>query len=447
MNVYLFELDSVRNSKEEIEVGQRAIFREIVLFGNSVILTYNQLTDSSAFFACLKDEESYEAMIKLCELGFVKVSLYKSQRTAAQYILQHLERMRGNDFVFSLLPLGKGDEEVFNDLSNALHYSDLRLLKEKALEFENREKYTLLYRYVKLILALSRHDNATLPENKGSYKTMMEYLDIAEKVFVEGEGEVKGKCRDGITLLREISKGEEVANLNRRSYWYKLIEKTADKRRVPAKAVIDLCYNFALEDSISNVEKSYVAGDSASFREAFEDEMKILLKYGTDVEKSTGHTGGSESLSKVRALNWPLAVSMISRNMDYLKGDYDSKILMGKQLSREEREKIQLKRWRAVTRKSLWHRFLIALIYAFFFGIVSYVVNWIQGFVTTGLEGGIDIAGKIVIEAISVLVFGIISSLLFRKFNLPDILETMESVRQGISEQLLVRRTRKEEKI
>ena len=42
--VYLYELDSVRNSKKEIVLGQQALFEEIVK-GNTVVLSYNQLTD------------------------------------------------------------------------------------------------------------------------------------------------------------------------------------------------------------------------------------------------------------------------------------------------------------------------------------------------------------------------------------------------------------------
>ena len=39
--VYLFELDSVRNSKAEIERAQKALFEEIILNGNSVVLSFN----------------------------------------------------------------------------------------------------------------------------------------------------------------------------------------------------------------------------------------------------------------------------------------------------------------------------------------------------------------------------------------------------------------------
>lgn len=48
--VYLFELDSVRNSPQEILWAQWAMFREVALKGNRVVLSFNQLTDSERLF-------------------------------------------------------------------------------------------------------------------------------------------------------------------------------------------------------------------------------------------------------------------------------------------------------------------------------------------------------------------------------------------------------------
>ena len=53
--VYLFELDSVRATLREMEIGQQAMFEEIVVNGNRVVLSLNQLTDSQAFLAAVRD--------------------------------------------------------------------------------------------------------------------------------------------------------------------------------------------------------------------------------------------------------------------------------------------------------------------------------------------------------------------------------------------------------
>ena len=70
--VYLFELDSVRNSKKEIQRGQQALFEEIVKKGNTVVLSFNQLTDSEAFLCAIRDEKAYEQMVQLFALGAIK---------------------------------------------------------------------------------------------------------------------------------------------------------------------------------------------------------------------------------------------------------------------------------------------------------------------------------------------------------------------------------------
>lgn len=49
--VYLFELNSVRNSKAEIERAQKALFEEIILNGNSVVLSLINYLILVAFFA------------------------------------------------------------------------------------------------------------------------------------------------------------------------------------------------------------------------------------------------------------------------------------------------------------------------------------------------------------------------------------------------------------
>lgn len=53
--VYLFELDSVRKTDKEIIAGQKALYTEIVENGNIVVLTFNQLIDSRAFFMFIFD--------------------------------------------------------------------------------------------------------------------------------------------------------------------------------------------------------------------------------------------------------------------------------------------------------------------------------------------------------------------------------------------------------
>lgn len=55
--VYLYELDSTRISPWEIDRGRKALYEEIVMRGNRVVLTFQQLTDSKIFLELLKDKK------------------------------------------------------------------------------------------------------------------------------------------------------------------------------------------------------------------------------------------------------------------------------------------------------------------------------------------------------------------------------------------------------
>ena len=61
--VYLYELDSTRISPWEIDRGRKALYEEIVMRGNRVVLTFQQLTDSKIFLELLKDKKDFEIIV------------------------------------------------------------------------------------------------------------------------------------------------------------------------------------------------------------------------------------------------------------------------------------------------------------------------------------------------------------------------------------------------
>lgn len=101
--VYLFELDSVRKTDEEIIAGQKALYNEIVNNGNIVVLTYNQLVDSRGFFSLLKDSEYQKYFIKLFENGAIRISQYGDIRSLSQYLINSVESEK--QFIYSALPV------------------------------------------------------------------------------------------------------------------------------------------------------------------------------------------------------------------------------------------------------------------------------------------------------------------------------------------------------
>lgn len=128
MLVYLFELDSVRNSEKEIKIGQQALFEEIVINGNQVALSFNQLTDSESFLQMIENEKTYPEIISLFRCGALKVSRFRKYRTASQYIQDAIDKCVAKDpnaFLFSGLPVKCTDIELLKVLKDALVYEEV----------------------------------------------------------------------------------------------------------------------------------------------------------------------------------------------------------------------------------------------------------------------------------------------------------------------------------
>ena len=87
--VYLYELDSTRISPWEIDRGRKALYEEIVMRGNRVVLTFQQLTDSKIFLELLKIKK----ILKLLHL-YLKMERYDCQNIVIytrerEYVLLH----------------------------------------------------------------------------------------------------------------------------------------------------------------------------------------------------------------------------------------------------------------------------------------------------------------------------------------------------------------------
>ena len=121
--VYLFELDSVRKTDEEIIAGQKALYNEIVNNGNIVVLSYNQVVDSRGFFSLLEDESYQYNLIKLFENGAIRISQYGDIRSLSQYLINSVASEK--EFIYSALPLKSTQRRLLALIKRSLQYSDL----------------------------------------------------------------------------------------------------------------------------------------------------------------------------------------------------------------------------------------------------------------------------------------------------------------------------------
>lgn len=300
--VYLFELDSVRKTDEEIIAGQAALYDEIVTNGNIVVLTYNQMVDSRGFFSLLKNGEYKEALLKLFDSGVIKISQYGDIRTVSQYLMDSIEDDK--QFIYSALPLKYSQKRLtaimkrcllYSDLSEIYEYGQMALALKKNEngeqhndDYKNRRDELIdifvevdkngehqtnlswnamaeilenLYSFMETVIKLSMmHDIYISPRADGELGCwkFSSILDKVIRLYVPKDNvELWGSAQ---TILDNIYKQNK--NENNRSVYIRKLKKLVEtgtnvKGCQYAQAIVDLCYNYACESSISNVSRHY----------------------------------------------------------------------------------------------------------------------------------------------------------------------------------------------
>ena len=302
--VYLFELDSVRKTDEEIIAGQKALYDEIVINGNIVVMTYNQLVDSRGFFSLLNNRKYQEQLISLFENGAIRISQYGDIRTLAQYLINSVDSDK--QFIYSALPVKYSQKRILALIKRSLVYSDLSEIyeyytglrpkkelidlfietdennqvrrsalippstanpvKDESVVEEMKGILENLYHLLSTVLKLSTlHDIYIHPRNPDEYKDFK--LHHLLKTASDFDGISDENWRKAIDIIRQLQ-CYQADNDNRSVYLRELkkrFEETTgdekiDRDRTPfryAEAIVDLCYNYACEISICNISKHY----------------------------------------------------------------------------------------------------------------------------------------------------------------------------------------------
>lgn len=323
--VYLFELDSVRKTDREILAGQKALYDEIAGNGNTVVLTYNQLVDSRAFFSLLRDDTYYENFIQLFQKGYIRVSQFGGIRTIVQYLLDTIDNEE-NQFIYSALPIKGSQTRLIGLIKRSLTYSDLSEIHEythrinrtdddlrdlftevEIVDGKTEERQSALscdkmdwvlrnlYRLLETVLKLSTiRDIFLSPREPDEYSgfTLKNYLAYVCRISISSE-------RDPLwDKAVHILKNSACWGSDNRSLYFhelKLLcakDPTADKTAYQyAEAIVNLCVNYAYEMSICNISKHYNIADmkcapseSSSFFNDFLTRLKQHWDNGADAE-------------------------------------------------------------------------------------------------------------------------------------------------------------------
>ena len=291
--VYLWELDSVRNSVEECRIARETLYRKLLLEGKTVVITCNQLSDGRWLAPILKDEENYKYLLKLFKLGTLVISQYKDIRTVSQYTQNALENAlnKGKDFKFSGIAMEKEETYIMQEMYRAICYSnpeqlkadivDLQHLRESEIDFsedselmikikanatdgnqltfseevckyyylkgmmQTPEKFRvcleyeirrllLVYHYVKLILLLSESktiDNEPM-KNSTKFSTILKYvLDSRQELISETDHiEWKDSFEKAVQEMQNIF--SEDSSMQNRSIWYRKIDEQCKKQQI-----------------------------------------------------------------------------------------------------------------------------------------------------------------------------------------------------------------------
>lgn len=461
--VYLFELDSVRNSPQEIQCGQQALFREVVLKGNRVVLSFNQLTDSEGFLCALRDRNIYTQIVSLFSMGVLKYSRfapgnysrpvdrelldvelkgcrrqygalfqngvlkeygilpqYSPQsivRTSSHYVQNAVERClnaTGEKFLFSALPFSTEDQSALSAIRYALQYSDPSILEE--LDREGREKQAEFARaYVELILRLSREPLANNPPVLEYHPPMETYLKwVLKRCKDERDTEIiplwTVLCQGAECIEQLWTTVQDKGQVNDRSDWYDTLqaaESSGSDRTVlcMAEAIVDLCYNYTIAASISGLAENW--GQEEHFWADFLDRLPLYWEDGqTGVHQflKPDSTQPIVPPPSKKLPKWDVAV----RLMEYAPGR-----------GRRKERRVGRRRWKSCVISSLFFQVRSAAAYIGLFVLVSFLLEKVENlFLHFGQQAQIS---SYLLPLLSIVVFGIAGSQVSARLNLLDI--------------------------
>ena len=430
--VYLHELDSVRTSQGEVAVARRALYEEIVLNGNTVVLTFNQLADSRAFLGLAMESEEMLAAIKgLMLCGAIKISRFGDKRTASQYLQDNLRPSAAGShgkFVLSgwNIPAAlniEARERMRDGIYRALRNSDTAYLDSLLLADDAdisalcepgrtlgarqyREAVAETKRLVDLMLAISNSPLSYVDVN-------LEARPALEDAFrLVREGSSKEASAEAWDVIDGVRASLAPVDRQARSAYYRHLKalvagaENADampERRTVEEALqlVDLAYNLTTEASVRGISAHYAPSDL----ESIADEVQGRIESYRESYATLGHRypwlaeeeSGSPSAADVPSLtDWQHALRIRRASIKTAAGEPAAAAAAKPVLPYEAQEREQKDAWRARVTKALWRNVLVMLLYAVVLGFVEVIVSLIQDMLVGWLNIANDTVGDLV---------------------------------------------------
>lgn len=317
--VYLYELDSVCKTDKDIIIAQKALYNEVAVNGNIVVLSYNQVVDSRGFFSLWNNEKYNKGILELFDKGVIKISQFGDIRTVAQYLINSIKP--GKEFIYSGPPIKSSQKHLSammirslknSDLSEIKYYGELansntpeddKKVQELFVEVidgkecppqigkdKMRSVLKCMYSYIEMVLKLSMMPDIYIkPRNPEEYKNM-KFINIL-RIVLEFNNTNNPLFDKAVAIINGLNATKTKKN-NRSVYFRDLDKVLKDNNRTEcqyARAILDMVYNYTCEISIANTSKHYIASelmdnnkDKKTFREDFFKRLDYYWRNGVD---------------------------------------------------------------------------------------------------------------------------------------------------------------------
>ena len=416
-------------------------------------------------------------------------------RTASQYIQAAIKKCKAekdnkNAYIFSVMPVSNQDEEL-DKIEKSLQYSDITILEDELKNIENKlqqnkiesdkkdvEKEKLrwknIIKYIKMILLLSTENLAK--NGSVTYETPRIFEIIEEIIsFYHGkEVKLKGNTSKEIKKINLLNtNNNEECNLlnqatkilseiydsiknengkNNRSFWIRKIEEDKKSKNIdPEKAyllaelIVDLCYNYTVEMSIRGIYIEYALNTDANikiirsleFKKNFE---KRLIQHFIDYEINEHIYNQNRNNSEVK-----LEENYLKNEKVILESEWNTAVRILKETNRfkindkiEEKlkneEKIIEKEWLKVLIRYFVVMFSTTFSYILLYFFTENIINKFQDIFLQSINST-SVFLEFGMQAIfSILLFGILGSLVSKFLKLPDILESIQNIWYGFKD-------------
>lgn len=239
-------------------------------------------------------------------------------------------------------------------------------VKNKKMNFRMKIVCLLEYiqRYIRMILILSMEK---LAMNPGKEQIEYSFVDYMKEIITICEKEPDEQLNQGAKLLKEISENLGVDKLrNNRTNWINYLNGLeANETIYIAEAMVDLCYNYTIEESISNVARHFE--DREGFRR---DLLNRFHQYWEEYccKIHVFHKGDLEQIADIQVKEpfWDTAVRLVDQNPSMYSGVYETGY------NKRKRE------WKRVRSRKIGKWFATAFLYIVIFCLVEQMMGTIE---------------------------------------------------------------------